>query len=73
MSSRLVFILAAICLPVLTWGADSECAESPRHVIKVCVSLQADQGRAVFAVSRLGRPVLAPSSLGLDFVGEPQK
>src|SRR4051812_5543163 len=63
MSPRFVFILAATCLPVLSRGADSECAESPRQVIKVCVSLQAEQGRAVYTLSRLGRPVLAPSNL----------
>ena len=72
MSSRLVFILAAIGLPVLAWGADPECAQSPHQVIKVCVSVLAGAGRAVFEVSRLGRPVLAPSNLGLDFAGEPQ-
>src|SRR3954468_5452421 len=71
MSARLFFSLAAIGLPVLTWGAGSECAGSPRQVIKLCVSLQAEQGRAIFTLSRLGRPVLAPSTLGLDFVGEP--
>jgi len=35
------------------------------------VSVKAGEGRAVFEVSRQGRPVLAPSNLGLDFVGEP--
>jgi len=72
MTSKIVCILAAVCLPTLSWAADPECAQSPRHVIKVCVSVQAEQGRAVFEVSRLGRPVLAPSNLGLDFAGEPQ-
>src|SRR3569833_2542889 len=71
-ASGLVLVLAAICLPGLVWGADSQCAQSPRQVIKVCVSLQAGQGRAVFDVSRLGHPVLAPSNLGLEFAGAPQ-
>jgi alpha-glucosidase len=64
-------MLVAVCLPALAWGADPECAQSPGDVIKVCVSIQAGEGRAVFEVSRLGRPVLVPSNLGLDFVGEP--
>src|SRR5919201_7041416 len=72
MTSRFVFLLATICIPLCARGADPECAQSPRQVIKVCVSLQSGPGHAVFEVSRLGRPVLAPSNLGLDFAGEPQ-
>jgi alpha-glucosidase len=72
MTLRFASMLAAICLPALAWGADPECAQSPGDVIKVCVSVKGGEGRAVFEVSRLGHPVLAPSNLGLDFVGEPQ-
>jgi alpha-glucosidase len=71
MTLRFASILVAICLPALAWGVDPECARSPGDVIKVCVSVKAAEGRAVFEVSHLGRPVLAPSNLGLDFVGEP--
>ena len=69
---RFAAILLAVGLPALAWGADPQCAQSPGDVIKVCVSVQAGEGRAVFEVSRLGRPVLAASNLGLDFVGEPR-
>src|SRR6266702_462597 len=72
MTLRFASLLVAICLPALAWGADRECVQSPGGVIKVCVSVRPAEGRAVFEVSRQGRPVLAPSNLGLDFVGEPR-
>ena len=43
-----------------------ECAQSPGHVIELCVSVQ--DGHATYQVSRLGKPVLASSNLGLEFV-----
>ena len=48
----------------VTWAAAPECAQSPGHVIKLCVSVQ--DGHATFEVSRLGKPI----PVGLDFVGE---
>src|ERR1700716_4372381 len=68
MNFKIAALLSAVCIPAAAWGASPECAESPGRVIKVCVAVQA--GRATFEVSRLGKPVLAPSNLGLDFVGE---
>jgi alpha-glucosidase len=70
MTSLLAVIVAVGCIPAVAWGASPECAESPGHVIKLCVSVH--EGRALFEVSRLGRPVLAPSNLGLQFEGEPE-
>jgi alpha-glucosidase len=66
--SAAVFLLA--CVPAVAFAASHECAESPTRQIEVCVSVAG--GRATFEVSRLGKPVLAPSNLGLDFVGEPE-
>ena len=63
-------LLSAVCIPAAAWGASPECAESPGRVLKVCVAVQ--DGRATFEVSRLGKPVLAPSALGVDFLGQPE-
>ena len=68
MNFKLTALLSAMCIPAVAWAAAPECAESPGGVIKVCVAVQ--DGRATFEVSRLGKPVLAPSNLDLDFVGE---
>jgi alpha-glucosidase len=68
MISRLAWVFAALGLPTAA-SAAPECGESPGRVVKLCVSLE--DGRAAFEVSRLGQPVLARSTLGLDFVGEP--
>lgn len=67
---KFVAIVTALALTSVTWAGSSECAESPGSVIKLCVNVQ--QGRATFEVSRLGRPVLEPSNLGLEFAGEPE-
>src|SRR5882672_5872738 len=61
-------ILSAVCIPVMAWADSPQCAQSPGRVIKLCVSVH--EGRATFEVSRSGKPVLAQSNLGLDFVGE---
>ena len=68
MNFKFAAILSVVCLPAVAGAAAPECAESPGGVIKVCVAVQ--DGRATFEVSRLGKPILAPSNLGLDFVGE---
>jgi len=60
--------LIALSLPAMSAVAAPECAQSPGKVIELCVSVQ--DGHASYQVSRLGKPVLAPSSLGLEFVGE---
>jgi alpha-glucosidase len=70
MNFKYAAILSALCLPALAWATSPECAQSPGRVIKLCVSVR--EGHATFEVSRLGQPVLAPSNLGLDFVGEPE-
>ena len=67
---KLTVILSAVCIPAVAWAASPECAQSPAGVIRLCVAVQ--DGHATFAVSRLGKPVLAPSTLGLDFVGQPE-
>lgn len=63
-------ILSALCIPAMACAASPECALSPGRVIKLCVAVRG--GHATFEVSRLGKPVLAPSNLGLDFVDEPE-
>jgi alpha-glucosidase len=66
---RTLALLTTVFLPALAQAADRECAQSPGKVIEVCVF--ARDGGAFYAVSRLGKPVLAPSALGLSFAGEP--
>src|SRR5882762_7258274 len=70
MNFKIAAILSALCIPAMAWAAAPECAQSPGRVIKVCVAVQ--DGRATFEVSRLGKPVLAPSALGVDFLGQPE-
>jgi alpha-glucosidase len=62
---RTLALLTTVFLPALAQAADRECAQSPGKVIEVCVF--ARDGGAFYAVSRLGKPVLAPSALGLSF------
>ncbi|HWM70174.1 MAG TPA: glycoside hydrolase family 97 protein [Steroidobacteraceae bacterium] len=64
---KLPFAAVLVWLSVSAASA-SECAQSPGHVIELCVSVK--DGHASYQVSRLGKPVLAPSNLGLDFVDE---
>lgn len=45
-----------------------ECARGPDQTIEVCVDVA--DGRATYAVSLKGKPVLAPGTLGLAFAGE---
>src|SRR5258708_3285732 len=68
MNFKWAAILAAVCIPPVAAASAPECAQSPARVIKVCISVQ--DGRATFEVSRLSRPVLAQSNLGLEFRGE---
>ncbi len=67
-------ILAAFALPAAARAdapheAARECAQSPSHVLELCISV--DAGQATYEVSRHGKPVIAPSALGLAFAGEP--
>jgi len=66
---RTLALLATVSMPALAHAADRECAQSPGKVIEVCVF--AKDGGAFYEVSRLGKPVLAPSALGLSFASEP--
>lgn len=61
-------IFAALALPATAQAASRECAQSPGRVIEMCISV--DAGRATYEVSRLGKPVIASSALGLSFAGE---
>ena len=70
MTLKLTTFLAVLALPAMSAVAAPECAQSPGHVIELCVSVQ--DGHATYQVSRLGKPVLASSNLGLEFVGEPE-
>lgn len=70
MTFKLTTFLAVLAFPAMSAYATPECAQSPGNVIELCVSVQ--DGHATYQVSRLGKPVLAPSSLGLEFVGEPE-
>ncbi|OHT19081.1 glycoside hydrolase family 97 protein [Edaphosphingomonas haloaromaticamans] len=67
---RPLALIAALGLPVAAQAANRECAQSPGKVIELCVFV--DQGQAFYQVSRRGVPVLAPSTLGLGFAGEPR-
>ncbi|MBO9706816.1 MAG: glycoside hydrolase family 97 protein [Caulobacter sp.] len=76
MKFRALALLAALSAPAAASAAapaastdGRECASSPGKVIEVCVF--AKDGRAFYEVSRKGKPVLAPSILGLEFGGEP--
>lgn len=62
-------IFAALALPVAAQAGGRECSDSPGRVLQLCISV--DAGRAVYEVSRQGRPVIAPSTMGLAFAGEP--
>jgi alpha-glucosidase len=68
MNFKWAAMLAAVCFPIVAGASGPECAQSPGHVIKVCVSVH--DGRATFEVSRLNQPVLGQSNLGLEFRGE---
>ncbi|MDB6161159.1 MAG: alpha-glucosidase, partial [Gammaproteobacteria bacterium] len=70
MNFKYAAIISALGIPAMACAASPECAQSPGHVINLCVAVR--EGHATFEVSRLGKPVLAPSNLGLDFVGEPE-
>ena len=73
MMFRTLALLAALASPVVAQAAiqdaGRECAQSPGKVLEVCVFTQ--DGEAFYQVSRLGKPVLAPSAMGLNFAGEP--
>ena len=62
-------ILAALAMPAAAQAGARECSDSPGRVLQLCISV--DGGRAVYEVSRHGRPVIAPSTVGLAFAGEP--
>jgi len=65
---RLLAVIAALSWAVSAHAADKECAQSPGKVLEVCVWV--DNGQALYAVTRKGAVVLAPSELGLTFKGE---
>ena len=69
MTLRTLALLAALASPAIAQAAERECAQSPGKVVEVCVFTQG--GQAFYEVSREGKPVLAPSALGLSFAGEP--
>ncbi|WP_425999804.1 glycoside hydrolase family 97 protein [Caulobacter sp. DWR1-3-2b1] len=69
MTFRALALLAALASPAIAQAAERECAQSPGKVIEVCVFTRG--GQAFYEVSRQGKPVLAPSALGLSFAGEP--
>ncbi|HEX8469720.1 MAG TPA: glycoside hydrolase family 97 protein [Brevundimonas sp.] len=62
-------IFLACALPLTAHAGSRECAQSPGRLLELCVSVEA--GRATWEVGRLGQPVIAPSTLGLSFAGEP--
>jgi alpha-glucosidase len=66
-------LLAALMLLVCTpaWAAGPVRVSSPGDVLTVEVSTDGD-GRASYAVSRFGRPVIAPSKLGFLLVDAPK-
>ena len=66
---RVALLLSASLIPAIASASPHECAQSPGKVIEVCVSVA--EGKATYTVTRSGKPVLAPSALGLDFAGEP--
>src|SRR5579871_662634 len=68
MTLKLTTLLVALGLPVMSAVAAPECAQSPGRVLELCVTVR--DGHATYEVSRLGKQVLAPSNLGLEFVGE---
>ncbi|WP_186728837.1 glycoside hydrolase family 97 protein [Sphingomonas panacisoli] len=65
---RLFAVIAALGWTASASAAARECAQSPGKVIEVCVWV--DNGQALYAVTRKGVVVLAPSELGLTFKGE---
>ncbi len=69
MTPRCLFLLPLLSIPAAASAAPRECAQSPGRVIEVCVAVA--DGRATYEVSRNGAPVIAPSTLGLTFGGEP--
>jgi alpha-glucosidase len=69
MFRALALAALATSFPMAAQAAARECAQSPGQVIEVCVTTRA--GQAFYEVSRAGKPVLAPSALGLTFAGEP--
>ena len=68
MIMKSVLLAAAVTASAAAAAAPRECEQSPGRVIEVCVAVT--DGRATYEVLRLGKPVLAPSSLGLTFAGE---
>ncbi|MDB5499074.1 MAG: alpha-glucosidase, partial [Phenylobacterium sp.] len=67
---RLLFIgLLAAATPAL--AATPIRASSPDNVLSVEVATDGD-GRASYAITRLGKPVIAPSKLGFLFVDAPK-
>ncbi|PSJ40661.1 glycoside hydrolase family 97 protein [Allosphingosinicella deserti] len=65
---RLCLASALFSVSAIAQAAARECAQSPNRILEVCVTV--DGGAARYSVSRLGKPVLAPSALGLTFKGE---
>jgi alpha-glucosidase len=65
--AHLLLTTAALLIPGAAEAA-RECVQSPGKVIELCV--QVEGGRATYDVTRQGKPVIAPSALGLSFAGE---
>ncbi|WP_326525478.1 glycoside hydrolase family 97 protein [Sphingomonas sp.] len=63
---RLLLALIALFAAQASHAETVATAQSPGKVIAVTVAIDAD-GRATYAVSRRGKPVLAPSALGFLF------
>ncbi|WP_204307858.1 hypothetical protein, partial [Klebsiella pneumoniae] len=70
MTSRTFVTLLALALPGTALAGTRECAQSPGKVLEVCVSVEG--GEALYEVKRGDIQVIAPSTLGLSFAGEPQ-
>ena len=69
--SRIVAFLAALLLAVPATAQVPVRASSPDGSVEVTLSLDGD-GRAAYAVSRKGKPIIAPSRLGFLFTDVPK-
>ncbi|MBB5706403.1 glycoside hydrolase family 97 protein [Sphingopyxis panaciterrulae] len=68
MTPKTTLLLGLSMLAMATPAAARECVRSPGAVLELCVSVA--DGRALYAVTRGGTEVIAPSRLGLAFAGE---
>jgi len=63
-------LLAAVSGATAVEAGPRECIQSPGKVIELCTWV--DGGKAWYAVTRKGVPVLASSTMGLSFADEPE-